>query len=87
MQIGFNHGQQAIIEVQRALIFYEKLFKETAGLSWPEVCHTAETFGPTLQAEWPQYCEEMKGKLLARHQCLIHLLGLLSMIHLWSLRG
>ena len=67
MQIGFNHGQQARTEVQRALIFYEKLFKETAGLSWPEVCHTAEDFGPTLQAEWPQYYEEIKGKLLARY--------------------
>ena len=87
MQIGFNHGQQARTEVQRALNFYEKLFKETAGLSWPEVCHTAENFGPTLQAEWPQYCEEMKGKLLGRHGSLIHLPGLWSMILLWLLRG
>ena len=47
-------------------MFYEKLFKETAGLSWPAVCETAATFEPKLQAEWPQYCEEMKGKLLAR---------------------
>ena len=48
-------------------MFYEKLFKEAAGLPWPAVCETAATFEPKLQAEWPQYCEEMKGKLLARH--------------------
>ena len=48
-------------------MFYENLFKETAGLSWPAVCDTAATFEPKLQSECPQYCEEMKGKLLARN--------------------
>ena len=52
---------------------YEKLFKKIAGLSWPAVCETAATFEPKLQAEWPQYCEEMKGKLLARHPKFDHL--------------
>ncbi len=67
MQIGLKHGKEAKTEIQRALVFYEKLFQETAGLSWPAVCDTAATFEPKLQAEWPRYCEEMKGKLLARH--------------------
>lgn len=67
LQIGLKHGKEAKIEIQRALVFYEKLFEETAGLSWPAVCDTAATFEPKLQAEWPQYCEEMKGKLLAGH--------------------
>ena len=67
MQIGLKHGKEAKTEIQRALVFYEKLFKETAGLSWPAVCDTAAIFEPKLQVEWPQYCEEMKGKLLARH--------------------
>ncbi len=66
MQIGLKHGQEAKTEIQRALVFYEQLFKETAGLSWPEVCDTAAKFEPKLQAEWPQHCEEIKGKLLAR---------------------
>ena len=87
MQIGYNHGLEAKTEIQRALVFYEEFFKESAELSWPEVCHTAELFGPTLQAEWPQYCEEIKGKRLARHQSLIHLPGFWSIILLWLFGG
>ena len=87
MQIGYNHGLEAKTEIQRALVFYEGFFKESAELSWPEVCHTAELFGPTLQAEWPQYCEEIKGKRLARHPSLIQLPGFWSIILLWLFGG
>ena len=67
MQIGLKHGKEAKTELQRALVFYENLFKETAGLSWPAVCDTAAKFEQKLQAEWPQYCEEIKGKVLVRY--------------------
>ncbi len=61
--IGSQHGQAAKVEIDRGLGFYRELFQNTSGLSWPEVCDVAAKFEPVLQKGWPQYCEEMRGRL------------------------
>ncbi|MCJ1404784.1 hypothetical protein MMC11_008010 [Xylographa trunciseda] len=60
-EVGFQHGQGAATEIQKALGFYESLFKRLTKLSWDEVCHEASKFLPFLQKDWPHYVDEMKG--------------------------
>lgn len=71
MQIGFKHGKEAKTEIERGLVFYEKLFKETAGLSWSGVCDTAAKFEPMLERGWPEYHEELEGKVRDGYPALI----------------
>lgn len=61
--IGSQHGQEAKAEIDRGLAFYSELFQKRSGLSWSEVCDVAAKFEPMLQRNWPQYCEEMRGRL------------------------
>ena len=56
-----KHGKEAKIEIERGLRFYGNLFKETAKLSWPDVCDVAAKFEPLLKEKWPSYVEEMRG--------------------------
>ena len=70
-QIGLRHGEEAKEEIGRSIKFYAGLFKQTAKLSWDEVCQTAAKFLPYLRREWPQYVEEMNGEdgcLFSLHQ-------------------
>lgn len=45
-------------------------------LSWDEVCAEASKFMPLLQRDWPQYVEEIRGKL----RDLLYLLVFLRMV-------
>lgn len=56
-----KHGKEAKIEIERGLHFYGILFKETAKLSWHDVCNVAAKFEPLLKEKWPSYVEEMRG--------------------------
>jgi len=60
-EIGFQHGQEAADEIIRGLVFYGRFFKDSAKMSWPEVCSNASKFEPILNRNWPHYMDEMKG--------------------------
>ena len=60
-QIGHQHGTAAKSQVAHSISFYADLFKQTTGLSWPEVQKTALQFKPTIAQKWPEYLKEMQG--------------------------
>ncbi|KIX08468.1 uncharacterized protein Z518_03124 [Rhinocladiella mackenziei CBS 650.93] len=60
-EIGLKHGRTAKEEVRRSVGFYESLFQQNVGYSWPEVRDVATKFLPFLQKSFPDYVNEMKG--------------------------
>ncbi|TAQ87143.1 hypothetical protein B7494_g4550 [Chlorociboria aeruginascens] len=60
-QIGVQHGSSCKSQIQRCLIFYEKLFLSRAKMSWPVVRSFASKYQPYLIANWPHYVAEMQG--------------------------
>ena len=63
-KIGFQHGTQAKTQVLRTRAFYADLFKQSAGMEWPQVQQLALKFEPTIREKWPAYLEEMAGTRL-----------------------
>jgi len=61
-QIGVAHGKAAKTHIVRTLKFYQKKFRETAGLSWPEVEQVAMEFLPLLiPRRWHSFYGELQG--------------------------
>ena len=70
-EIGLTHGKEVKVEVKRSLDFYERLFLETAALTWSEVCDVAMKFEPLLRENWDIFCEEMEGKPICYSNFLV----------------
>ena len=66
------------------MLFYEKFFRETTGLSWEDVCHTASKFLPLLQRDWHGYVEELDGMYL-RNLHSLYLGSVYSMFNIYNL--
>ncbi|KAL2833333.1 acyl-coenzyme A:6-aminopenicillanic acid acyl-transferase-domain-containing protein [Aspergillus cavernicola] len=59
--IGHTHGSQIPSRIAQCIKNYEKLFLETAGVSWSESKTRAATYLPALEQNEPDLVEEMKG--------------------------
>ncbi|MGJ9457435.1 C45 family autoproteolytic acyltransferase/hydolase [Oceanobacillus sp. CF4.6] len=60
-EIGFKHGSIAKEKVQHSLQTYEKMFKETAGISWKEACNKALKHVQAIEKYNSNYINEMEG--------------------------
>ncbi|KAF1985274.1 AAT-domain-containing protein [Aulographum hederae CBS 113979] len=60
-QIGFKHGNEAKVQIERCITFYAGQFKKNAKLDWSEVKPTALQFEPIIKSKWPAFLEEMQG--------------------------
>ena len=68
IQIGFQHGSEAKLQIARCIDFYAGLFLKSAKKDWQEVRELAMTaFEPTIRI-WPVYLEEMKGRFQTRQR-------------------
>jgi hypothetical protein len=62
VQIGFQHGSEAKLQIARCIDFYADLFLKSAKKNWHEVRELAMIFEPTIRKNWPAYLEEMQGR-------------------------
>ncbi|WP_231514914.1 C45 family autoproteolytic acyltransferase/hydolase [Oceanobacillus salinisoli] len=60
-QIGFKHGNIAKDKVNQSLETYEKMFKETSGISWKDAREKALTHVPAIEKYQSNYITEMEG--------------------------
>lgn len=60
-QIGHKHGSQAAPEIERAIIFYAKMFAKHSKLDWAQVQDLARDFDGLIRDKWPRYYEELQG--------------------------
>ncbi|MDO6448590.1 C45 family peptidase [Oceanobacillus profundus] len=60
-EIGFKHGSLAKEQVHSSLQTYEKLFKETSGISWKEACNKALLHVSAIEKYNANYMKEMEG--------------------------
>ncbi|KAK8246838.1 isopenicillin-N N-acyltransferase [Phyllosticta capitalensis] len=60
-EIGYQHGSKASKLVRGSLDFYASMFHETAKLTWSQVQSTALEFLSYIQANCPDFLEEMRG--------------------------
>ncbi|EXJ92794.1 hypothetical protein A1O3_01347 [Capronia epimyces CBS 606.96] len=61
-EIGFTHGSAAATEVHHNIGMYSDFFGETAKVTWAQARERAVTkFLPTIQRQWPEIVEEMRG--------------------------
>lgn len=61
IQIGYTHGSKASLQISRSIAFYADLFQESAHLDWAGVSKLALDFQPSIEKQWPDYLEEMRG--------------------------
>lgn len=61
IQIGFQHGQAAAVQINRCITFYAGLFLKNCKQEWPQVLGHAAKFATTAKEKWPAYHEEMRG--------------------------
>lgn len=66
LQIGHKHGSQAAPEIERAIIFYAKMFAKHSKLDWAQVQDLARDFDGLIREKWPRYYEELQGSSLSR---------------------
>lgn len=60
-EIGFKHGSDAKVQVERTIDFYTGMFQDTANLDWDKVRGVAMTYEPVMRQKWPHYLEEIQG--------------------------
>ncbi|KAL1408666.1 hypothetical protein Q8F55_005479 [Vanrija albida] len=60
-EIGLAHGSQAKAQVHGSVAFYRDFFQTTAKMDWASVEDEGKKWGPFLQANFPQYIDELKG--------------------------
>jgi isopenicillin-N N-acyltransferase-like protein len=61
LQIGFQHGQAAKVQIDRCVAFYTKLFLKNCKIEWPQVLQHASKFEQQAKSKWPAYHEEIQG--------------------------
>lgn len=61
-EIGLTHGSAASTEIHHNIATYTYFFEETARITWDEARERAiRRFLPTVERQWPEIVEEMKG--------------------------
>lgn len=61
-EIGFTHGSSVSAEVHHNVEMYGNFFGQTAKVTWEQARERAVTrFLPTIQRQWPEIVEEMRG--------------------------
>ena len=60
-QIGLQHGEAAKEHITRCIKFYQNLFQEKCKMDWEDVKAFGLKYQPYLEANWPQYIDEMRG--------------------------
>jgi isopenicillin-N N-acyltransferase-like protein len=61
LQVGVQHGEAAKAQIGRGTKFYQNLFQEKCQMNWEEVKAFGMKYQPYLEANWPQYVDEMRG--------------------------